>query len=867
MVGHWPYNIQTNGNYATGSSYYHTRLYVNPGDIIKIKASSGYLVRYCFLKDVNAPVSGGAIELVTDTSVEQINAGETSVIIAPTGAVAIAIYLGASPYNYTPESVTIWTFKTTNSETTNINAVSANGYRPGSTTVGARASEKGMFFPVKKGNTYLINITNPSGTVYCAFLEGLPVADLVTADYSGKTVTTAIYRRTAENDGFYLLSSSNNLSISVVEIPPAIEEENEGKINEDLNVIAKAALSFDEIILSSLPLRNYMIDADRNNYGAVDTYKHILVPISGGDFIKIRKGTSPFVYAWLTSNSEPVANAIPAFVSGTVRYSSSEDEILLKAPDGANFLFVYLYNNASVFPEYVGIAVESEEPGPQPEPEHEDIVVRGDGGANSKLFLNEERPYYFAQGWGTNDVYGELDKMLSFVPDGRHFIHFTDIHLDYGANFGLRQKQSTVMRYVQERLRNCPVVFGGDFIGQQAVEETAKKEMTWFASEYFGLFGSKFIPVFGDHDTDRVNGGLENGLPNNFIVDTFFGQAYKYGAIMDTLGIEAIDDVTFSSDPTTDATKKAAWKEYMKMHYYVDDSANKIRFIVITQGAVFQDIPARYNVPGESLFFICNAMQSVPDDYDVVILAHEFQFEMRSETQTTSNAWDKRLFEALASFKKKGTFTLSRPYYTYDEEINVWAAIEAKYLNTNFNFEQKTGRVFAIQGDKHYDFVAYWNYSTLYTHFAVDYTPGQNDVLWITQDRAALTQNPGFQSSWASNIPEMLRAFRRAPASVDDDLIGTTNEVLFDVFTINDNGITITRFGDKPIAGKTGLYPNFDESESYSVGDIVIWYTMNGDQYVVTAFRFISNHAPGAFNINEVETYIVTEPYVRNYQL
>lgn len=866
----WPFAIKaSDGKYGTNASYYHTRFFVRPGDLVKIVASSSG-TRYCFLTNATKPVSGATIDVVTGTSVVEVAANKTVLLTVPDGAFAVAIYLGASPYSQQPSSITIWHTPAENSGSKTINTVPADGYRAGATIAG-RNGEYGLAFPVVGGRIYLINLTrNPSGTFYSALGDNLPYDGESGSGNLGKSsFSKGIIRIAPQNDGIYLISAAANnvLSAQVTELLAETDYERKGRIDADLSGIAELALVFDGVNLSSIATRNYLIDATLNIYGAVDTYKHILIPVTAGEYVLIKRGDSDIIYAWLTSNATPVSGEIPPFVPESVRYYTSEQEILVKVPQGAAYLFIYLYNNASAYPEFVGIATAQPEPGPEPEPDTDEPVESGDGGANSKLFLNEERPYYFAQGWGANDVYGHLDKMLSFVPKGKHFLSFTDIHLDYGANFGLRQKQATVMRYVQERLKNCPLVFMGDYIGQQANEETAKKEMTWFVDEYFGKFGSKFVPAFGDHDTDRVNGGLENGLPNDFIVKTFFEPVYKYGATADLLGIEAMDDVVFSDVTETDQIKRAAWKDYMKMNYYVDDNANKIRFIVFTQGAVFQNLPTRYNVPGESLYFICNALQSVPDDYDVVVVTHEFQFEMRSESQTTTNAWDKILFNALAAFKKRTTFALTRPFYQYDEEKNVWAAIAAKYGNANFDFSEKTGSVLALQGDKHYDFVAYWNYSTEYTHFAVGYTPVQNDILWITQDRAALTQNPGFQSSWSTNIPEMLRAFRRAPAQTEDNtLIGTVNEVLFDVYTINSDGLTITRFGDAPIAGKPGLYPSFSETESYSIGDIVIWYKMTGEQYVVTAYRFIANHAPGAFDITEVEEYIVTEPYVRNYQ-
>ena len=90
------------------------------------------------------------------------------------------------------------------------------------------------------------------------------------------------------------------------------------------------------------------------------------------------------------------------------------------------------------------------------------------------------------------------------------------------------------------------------------------------------------------------------------------------------MGIDAIDNITFSDDFSENERYRLAWKNYMRMHYYVDDPYNKLRIIVIQNGAKFRLISSYFNTGGVSLPFVCQAMNTAPNDYHIVILSHEF---------------------------------------------------------------------------------------------------------------------------------------------------------------------------------------------------------------------------------------------------
>lgn len=481
------------------------------------------------------------------------------------------------------------------------------------------------------------------------------------------------------------------------------------------------------------------------------------------------------------------------------------------------------------------------------------------GATLAKEIINTTRPYYFAQGWSDDDSFGYLDEKLSEIPCGKHFMVFSDIHIDYYANYGLKQKQAIIMKYIHDRLKGCQVLCLGDFLGTLPKEEQAKKQMKWFANEYYSLFGSNFIPALGDHDTDRVNGGLASGeqLTEEFIYNAYFKQAFNYGAVAD-MAIKAIDGLSLSE------IKKEAWKYYMKMHYYKDDSTNKIRTIIVQQGAVFRNIPDNYNCSGIQLPFIAYAMATAPSDYAIVIASHEYHLN-KTDSVINSNYWETKLVALAKAFKNGASYTLSKPQFSVDEETMVWNAVSAEYPSS-FDFNGKSGEVFILQGDEHFDYVSYCNGDTMMNVNAVDANPTDSDVLYVLVDRACTIENAGFPHSQFPNIEYTIKTMRRAKAG---DFIGTTDEVLFDVMTINEDGLTITRIGDTPEAGIVGIYELFDKTKNYEVGDMVTWYedVPETTSYRPYIYKFINQHSASAWNAADVERVDITESYNRTYKL
>ena len=172
-------------------------------------------------------------------------------------------------------------------------------------------------------------------------------------------------------------------------------------------------------------------------------------------------------------------------------------------------------------------------------------------------------------------------------------------------------------------------------------------------------------------------------------------------------------------------------------------------------------------------------------------------------------------------------------------------------------------------GHYHYDMPRYVNAEENAIKDAYTTIPNSGDVLNIMVDRSIMADGgSGLTGHFFSNSR---KAEMCASATSPGTFIGTTDEVLFDIVTITeDNEVVLTRCGASPTVGVPLKYPYFDETTSYSIGDIVIHYeTYQYDGRSVSNYRlykFITQHS-GAWNDSDVELMVDNEPYVRRFKL
>ena len=124
----------------------------------------------------------------------------------------------------------------------------------------------------------------------------------------------------------------------------------------------ESLMVFDEIDITGLKKYSYWIN-NSNKYGTGSNYKHVLINVSNVKYVKIhsQEGNSAQV-AWFTQIDTPASGGIPPLVPGTgVTYIPADTEAIVKVPEGAVMMYLYLYANASYIPKYVGIYTDTDD--------------------------------------------------------------------------------------------------------------------------------------------------------------------------------------------------------------------------------------------------------------------------------------------------------------------------------------------------------------------------------------------------------------------------------------------------------------------------------------------------------------------------
>lgn len=103
----YSYQINTSNKYTTDNSYKHIRVAVVPGQKVLVKASSSNSCQMAWLRNNNAPSSGGTPALVSGTERFDLPANTQDIFIVPEGAKYLYIYASKSPYAFLPSIVSI----------------------------------------------------------------------------------------------------------------------------------------------------------------------------------------------------------------------------------------------------------------------------------------------------------------------------------------------------------------------------------------------------------------------------------------------------------------------------------------------------------------------------------------------------------------------------------------------------------------------------------------------------------------------------------------------------------------------------------------------------------------------------------------
>ena len=394
-----------------------------------------------------------------------------------------------------------------------------------------------------------------------------------------------------------------------------------------------------------------------------------------------------------------------------------------------------------------------------------------------------------------------IDNKIESIPNGNSFIFITDVH--YTGN---QKRSGALIDYIRRRANIKTIIHGGDVQNERPLAIDAAKDWFDFNKDYVGRIGSDFKQVCGDHDHNGQFWGKEELRKQYNLTDaskTFFTCNFVQKVLTVLTGYcenEIVYDTVYD-----DSVKGYGWNEddireynaFKKMHYYFDDEKAKTRFIVLFTGWSWSEYGFPYNKCGvggalpTQMDFLYNALMTVNDKYNVIVLGHdtiissyketvgEKQYYDTGETVYNSRAW-KCVSDMLSAMKMKTSTTVkysdwSKPYERFD-------SFPSKVYD--FTNSPNVNVCMTIGGDVHWDILSKTttdDSETIKTLHSGDYINISTDIPHI------VTMTDGSDRGYCDYTT---RETICKPATK-----GTIDEQAFDIVTINNDGIFFTRIG------------------------------------------------------------------------
>ena len=395
--------------------------------------------------------------------------------------------------------------------------------------------------------------------------------------------------------------------------------------------------------------------------------------------------------------------------------------------------------------------------------------------------------YYFASPDDPDDFVSQeyLEKRISAIPEGKHFIFYTDPHWTNN-----QQNSTALIQYIRRRKNIKTVLCGGDVLNVLPNKYKGSMALAKYINEMTSAFGeNNFLATFGDHDNNTAN--IDTEQESTYMIPWTVVEKWFTGPVKNKAVRESIEslETKFASLSSADREEVIA---YMRMHYYIDDEKQKIRYIVLTSGAGHNGIiGSLFGLrPDQEVFleytWFANVLKTVPANYDVVVLLHNgITYKQPSGSETYELGWiTGRIYRMLSARLQKGSFTVdysSSPLGTQTlQDIFPEASSSTTY---DFSDATSLNNAIVLSGDIHVNIYAIG--TTAIT--PKDYrgrTIQVGDVLAVTtqtDNKTQYTVKDRSETDWM--YPDSMMS------------VGTISEQAIDVVTINGHEITFTRFG------------------------------------------------------------------------
>ena len=386
------------------------------------------------------------------------------------------------------------------------------------------------------------------------------------------------------------------------------------------------------------------------------------------------------------------------------------------------------------------------------------------------LYLAELPDYYKSRAASPasyDEAYSYMERRIKAIPDpANSFVFITDTHWT-----GNTKHSTQMINYIRKRTGIRKVLFGGDIKGNADTKYLFVRDGGDYLMQSRQAFGLDYIPCVGDHDHNSVSVAHDDThfVSYEAVHEMFMGDIKRI--------YHPYDPVEKLAEFTTDPALTAECLAFFHTVYYVDDIERNTRFIVLNCGnaayyGAMQDVFGETGTPLLRLQYdwFADTLMSTPTGMNICVLSHKANQGSPSPDI---------IIDILSMFARKSSSYSPRPASSTEAVERWWSHNTKTY---NFSNAPDVGFVFSIDGHLHDDRIM-WTGS--------DGTAYQKKVTYdgtTVLNQKTLGQIPLITTT-CDSIGTVASTYREAMVS------GTVTEQAFDIVTIEDDGISFTRFG------------------------------------------------------------------------
>ena len=345
-------SLSIDGNNAFESTGTHGMIEVEPDDVIKVTGGGG---RVAFVSGIYCPNDGlsvGAIETMT------LESGKVYFLRVPSNGQGFIYNTDENGTSVSPSAIVRYTPAERIDGTLRSMSAFRFSVSSGALVYVAYAQNRNALVKVKAGRIYVLEFISDAQTQSLYFIEDLPYVGLSATLVSFTMNTNYVNKKLSltlspSSDGYYLFrfnkSGGPTYTVNAYDVTDVQ--------NPVADVLPDNVSKFWRYDVYALTKRNYAI-ADNGCYASSTSYKHCLIPVTAGQYVKVAKGTNNARLAWYTEADTPAAYGVPPYVPGTSVFYTEGG--VFKVPDGAKYLFVYASSGSAYasFPSYLAVSLD-----------------------------------------------------------------------------------------------------------------------------------------------------------------------------------------------------------------------------------------------------------------------------------------------------------------------------------------------------------------------------------------------------------------------------------------------------------------------------------------------------------------------------